>query len=278
MFQGRNLVIATKHKKEKVIAPILELELGVKCFLPESFDTDSLGTFTGEVDRKKDPIATVREKCLKAMELSNCDLGVASEGSFGPHPSIYFANADDEFLILIDKANDLEIIVREISLETNFNGGEINNEHELLEFAKLTKFPTHGLILRKSKNDIKGIVKGLKNEEELKTAFHKTFKECGSTYIETDMRAMHNPSRMKVIKQAAIKLVKKINSLCPQCETPGFAVTDAKKGLECNLCGLPTNSILSYIYTCNKCKFITEEMYPNEKTKEEPMYCDYCNP
>ncbi|WP_438961260.1 DUF6671 family protein [Nonlabens sp.] len=278
MFQGRNLVIATKHKKEKVIAPILELELGVKCFLPESFDTDSLGTFTGEVDRKKDPIATVREKCLKAMELSNCDLGVASEGSFGPHPSIYFANADDEFLILIDKANDLEIIVREISLETNFNGGEINNEHELLEFAKLTKFPTHGLILRKSKNDIKGIVKGLKNEEELKTAFHKTFKECGSTYIETDMRAMHNPSRMKVIKQAAIKLVKKINSLCPQCETPGFAVTDAKKGLKCNLCGLPTNSILSYIYTCNKCKFITEEMYPNEKTKEEPMYCDYCNP
>ena len=33
MFKGRNLLIATKHEKEKVIAPILEKELGVKCFV-----------------------------------------------------------------------------------------------------------------------------------------------------------------------------------------------------------------------------------------------------
>jgi hypothetical protein len=31
-----------------------------------------------------------------AMKL-NCDLGVASEGSFGSHPSIFIASADDEF-------------------------------------------------------------------------------------------------------------------------------------------------------------------------------------
>jgi hypothetical protein len=35
-----------------------------------------------------------------AMKL--CDLGVASEGSFGSHPSIFIASADDEFLIFID--------------------------------------------------------------------------------------------------------------------------------------------------------------------------------
>jgi hypothetical protein len=32
-FRGRNLLIATKHEKEKAIAPILEKELGVKCFI-----------------------------------------------------------------------------------------------------------------------------------------------------------------------------------------------------------------------------------------------------
>jgi hypothetical protein len=106
MFQDRKLIIATKHEKEKVIAPLLERALGVSCYVDENFDTDMLGTFTGEVERELDPIATARKKCLTAMELSNCDLGVASEGSFGPHPSMFFVNADDEFLIFIDKKNN----------------------------------------------------------------------------------------------------------------------------------------------------------------------------
>jgi hypothetical protein len=90
MFKGRSLVIATKHEKEKVITPLLEEALGVVCFIPEGFDTDTLGTFTGEIERKLDPISTARQKCLMAMKVSNCDLGIASEGSFGPHPSLFF--------------------------------------------------------------------------------------------------------------------------------------------------------------------------------------------
>ena len=120
MFKGRKLLIATKHEKEKVIAPILEKELGVSWFVINDFDTDELGTFTGEIERKDDPIITARKKCLLAIELTNCDLAVASEGSFGPHPTIYFVPADDEFLLFFDKKNDLEIIVRELSTETNF--------------------------------------------------------------------------------------------------------------------------------------------------------------
>ena len=125
MFQNRKLIIATKHQKESVIAPILEKELGINCFINETFDTDTLGTFTGEIERKLDPISTAREKCLQAMKLSNCDLGIASEGSFGPHPSMIFINADDEFLIFIDTLNHIEIIVRELSTSTNFNGKQI---------------------------------------------------------------------------------------------------------------------------------------------------------
>lgn len=55
-----------------------------------SFDTDMLGTFTGEVERKLDPLATVREKCLRAMKHNHCDLGVASEGSFGASCIVIF--------------------------------------------------------------------------------------------------------------------------------------------------------------------------------------------
>lgn len=278
MFEGRDLIIATKHKKEKVIAPILEQALGVNCFLPEYFDTDTLGTFTGEVERELDPVSTVRQKCLMAMELSNSDLGVASEGSFGPHPTLFFASSDDEFLIFIDKTNELEIIVRELSLETNFNGSEIKNEQELFEFARRTKFPSHALILRKTKTEKIEIFKGITNEEELKITFNRMLEKYGSVYAETDMRAMYNPSRMNIIQNAAKKLIDKINSFCPQCNAPGFGVTDAKKGLECSLCGSPTNSILSFIFTCQKCHFKNEKLYPHKKMTEDPMYCDYCNP
>ncbi len=278
MFKGRELLIATKHKKEQVISPILETELGVKCLVNLNFDTDELGTFTGEVERVDSPMTTVRNKCLRAMELTHCDLAIASEGSFGPHPNMFFVHADDEFLIFIDKKNDLEIIAREISTETNFNGSEIKTEKELLQFANHAKFPSHGLIIRKTKEDYTDIVKGITNWSNLSEEFHRFIKQYGSAYIETDMRAMFNPTRMKVIEKVTLQLVKKINTFCPNCQTPGFGITSAKQGLPCELCNFATRSTLSFIYACQKCAHTKEEKYPHGKLKEDPIYCDICNP
>lgn len=278
IFQGRKLIIATKHQKESVIAPILEKALEVQCFINENFDTDALGTFTGEIERILDPISTAREKCVRAMDLNNCDLGVASEGSFGPHPSLFFTSADDEFIIFIDRKNKLEIIARELSTSTNFGGQQIHNEKEVLEFANQISFPTHALIISKSKEDKADMIKGITNYESLIKASNFLISKYGSAYVETDMRAMHNPTRMKVIQKASEKLVQKIKSTCPNCQAPGFGITDTKKGLECSLCGLPTNSILSTIYVCQHCQFTKEDMYPHKKTSEDPTYCDYCNP
>jgi len=278
MFNGRGLVIATKHEKEKVIAPILEKELGVKCFVAPNFDTDELGTFTGEIERKDDPIATARNKCLTAMKLTNCDMAIASEGSFGQHPSIFFVQADDEFLLFMDKKNNLEIIARELSTETNFNGAEIKSEKELRDFANSSNFPSHGLILRKEKDDFTEIVKGITDWNKLFEVYNEYIKLYGSVYLETDMRAMYNPTRMTVIEKATIKLAHKMNNFCPKCNTPGFGVTEAKKGLPCELCNFPTRSTLSHMYSCQKCSFTLEEKYPFKKQKEDPMYCDFCNP
>ena len=271
-------MIATKHGKEKVITPILEKELGVKCFVDSGLDTDQLGTFTGEVERKEDPVTTARNKCLMAMKLNNCDLAIASEGSFGQHPTIFFIPADDEMLIFIDKKNGLEIIAREISSQTNFNGSEIQTEENLLQFAVRSNFPSHGLILRKSKNEFGDIVKGITNKEQLLKVFYSLIEKFGTAYIETDMRAMYNPTRMKVIESAVKKLSKKIKALCPVCNMPGFGITDAKEGLPCELCNFPTRSTISYIYSCQKCNYKKEEKYPKGKQTENPMYCDICNP
>lgn len=278
MFEKRRVLIATKHEKEKVITPLLEKELGVHCFVSKNFDSDVLGTFTGEIERKDDPVTTARNKCLLALELTDCDIAIASEGSFGSHPSIFFAHADDEIVLLLDKKNNLEIVARELSLETNFSGAEIKNEIQLSEFAEKVNFPSHGLIVRKTKDDCTEIEKGITDWDSLNRIFHKFIQRFGMAYIETDMRAMYNPTRMKVIEKATIKLVAKIQSCCPECHTPGFGITDGKPGLPCALCNCPTRSTLSYSYTCQKCSFTKEEKYPNKKLTEDPMYCDFCNP
>lgn len=278
MFKGRKLLIATKHKKEKVIAPLVAKSLSLHCFVSEEFDTDTLGTFTGEIERKDDPLTTVRNKCLKAMEQYNFDLGIASEGSFGPHPSLFFVSANEEILIFIDRQNKLEIIARELSTETNFDGEEIHTEDQLINFAERVLFPSHGLILRKAKTAKTEMIKGIKDWNHLKDSFHQIQERHRSVYVETDMRAMYNPSRMKVIEKAAQKLIDKIRSCCPECHTPGFGVTEVKAGLPCRWCHSPTQSTLSYLYTCQKCGFTKKKQYPHEKTTEDPAYCDICNP
>jgi hypothetical protein len=278
MFKGRNLVIATKHEKEKVIAPILEKELGVKCFVSSDLDTDKLGTFTGEVERKENPITTARNKCLMAMELTNCDLAIASEGSFGPAPNIYFIHSNEEVLLLIDKKNNLEIVARELSYDTNFNGSTINTVKHLKEFSLAAKFPSHGLIIKNSQHNFTEVQKGITNWDDLLKTYQRFIKTYGECYVETDMRAMFNPTRMKAIEKTTFKLLDKINSYCPNCNFPGFDITEIQKGLPCALCSMPTRSTFKHIYNCNKCNHSRIVIFPNHVTTEDPMYCDFCNP
>ncbi len=278
LFSGRKLIIATKHKKERVISPIFTEALAVICFTDDRLDTDELGTFTGEIERLDNVLGTARKKCMMAMELSGCDMAVASEGSFSPHPTLGFIHADDELLLFVDQKHHLEIAVRELSTNTNFNGEKIDSEKDLLSFAKRTKFPGHGLIVRRAPENNTDMVKGITDYATLKNVFYSLISKYGSAYVETDMRAMFNPTRMDVIQLTAQKLTDKINSSCPMCSTPGFGAVSAKPGLPCCNCGFPTKSTLLHAYQCVKCNYNENRFYPNGKRTEEPTFCDNCNP
>jgi hypothetical protein len=277
-FAGRSIVIASKHKKQNAMAALLEKELGVICIVPENLDTDLLGTFSGEIERKLSPMDAARQKCLLAMELTGADLAVASEGSFGAHPLLYFLPADDELLVFIDKKIDVEIVVREISTKTNYNAKEVISEEDLLAFAQSAQFPSHALILKDKKDGFSSIAKGIINTKELLETFAKFKETHGTVYVETDMRAHLNPSRMQVIEETTEKLIKKIKTACPSCNTPGFGIKDATPGLPCENCKAPTKSTLLHVYACQKCNHIYEAYYPNGKQEEDPTYCDRCNP
>jgi len=276
-FSGRKLVIATKHQKETVIAQKAASRLGVLPFVAPALDTDLLGTFSGEVERTLDPLSAARKKCELAMELTGADLAIASEGSFGPHPLNFLIPGDEEIVMLLDKKNGFEIAGKKVSIETNFGGQLCSTETELHAFADSSGFPSHGLILRDSKDGQKEIYKGICSREKLTAKFRVLVDRYGHAYAETDMRALFNPMRMKVIGEATDVMLEKALTLCERCSAPGFGITHVKAGLRCSQCGLPTKSTAAYVHTCSKCGF-NREQKNSVKLVEEPMYCDFCNP
>lgn len=278
MFKNRNLVIATKHHKEAVIAPLFESEFGVKCIVPANIDTDLLGTFSGEIERKKDALTTLRNKCLMGMHMLQCDLGIASEGSFGMHPTAFFLPSNFELMMLIDLKNNLEITASVLSTETNFNAREIHTQVELDEFCEQTMFPEHALILKDKKDNFSRLEKNLNSYEKLVPMFEEFVKLYGKAYVETDMRAMYNPSRMKVIAQVSQKLIENIKSYCPICLTPGFIINKNIPGLPCELCSNPTHDILGVEYLCKKCFYTSITNYSDGKKFSDPRHCNFCNP
>ena len=276
MFEGRQLFIATMHGKEQVIAPRVEHGLGVHCFTSSALNTDIFGTFSGEVERVHDPISTLRNKCNHALDMASCDLVIASEGSFEPHPSLFFIPCADELLMFMDRKHKLEIVVRQVNTITNFSAETVQLEAELVDFASRAQFPAHGLILRKGSDDMSMMTKGITDWNTLKSTFHTILNQSDSVFVETDMRAMYNPTRMQHIANLTDQLIVKLLSCCLSCQTPGFGITDSTPGLPCEICDFPTSSTLSYTYTCQRCHFSQVENAP--RAKENPMYCDQCNP
>ena len=277
-FAGRRLVIATMHGKEKVLAEPLEKAIGVHCVLPESFNTDRFGTFSGEVERPGDADFTLRLKCQAAMEATNCDLAIGSEGSFGPHPMMPFAAVGEERLMLTDRLHGLEIGVRSLSGFTNFQHAGISDWQALQAFAKSAGFPDHGLILSGNVEGEKQVFKGLHQIDKLQSAFRSLSAASDTITVQTDMRAMHNPTRMMAIARLCNELLDRIHRICKACSRPGFGEHHYNSGLPCAWCGTPTGRVLSIETRCSYCSHIEIEFYPDGVEAADPGNCLHCNP
>ena len=69
-------------------------------------------------------------------------------------------------------------------------------------------------------------------QEDLKTAFDWAMGQTqqGVVFMENDLRAHANPTRMNAIRQAATVLAQQMTSLCPACGSVGFWVRDREAG------------------------------------------------
>lgn len=276
-FENRKILIASKHRKDLVLSPILRDYLGVIPVRTNDYDTDCYGTFTGEIERPAGPVETLRMKIENAAEQLKFDLVIGSEGSFGPHPNFPWVPCDTELVMILDRLHNQEFLGVASDVQTNFAQKEVHTVMEARKFAESVGFPSHALIVRDTDGQI---VKGINQFKKLETLVKAALLNgngAGVT-LETDMRAHMNPSRMKVIEKAALNLVQRIQTECPSCKAPGFGIVSREKGLPCSICRYPTQLILRTHSQCNNCGYHSAQLYPDGISLADPMYCDECNP
>ena len=280
-YRGRTIALATKHGKERQIAPPLLDALDLHVCVPESIDTDLLGTFTGEVPRRGSPVEVVLQKASMGMHLSNLPLGLANEGSFGPHPEMPMLIADTELLLFVDDERGIqiqEVLVSEDVVAAHCTARSID---ELVLFLTRVQFPSHGLIVRPHGEVLsEHIVKGITSIEVLEQAIKRSvaLASDGLALIETDLRAHMNPTRQRVIARLAERLAKRLLQLCPRCSTPGWGIVDSAHGLPCEWCGEATNLVSELIYGCPLCSYQEHAPRPDGLHNAPAAQCPLCNP
>jgi hypothetical protein len=278
-YKNKPLILTTMHQKEIAIKPAFEK--GLEFFVETlSYDTDLLGTFTGEIPRRLSQVESAKEKALIGLKISNEKFSLGSEGSFGPHPYIPFAASDIETLYFIDLENGIELSQYHMSTKSNFHHDTFSHLEEMESFLKHVYFPSHALILKPHIfNGPFKCLKGINNFDDLKEAFTicKTSSEDARVFVQTDMRAHMNPTRMQVISETANLLAKRIACLCPVCNCPGFGFKEKKDKKICQDCSSPTTLALFEVHSCLKCSFSKDYLIDNNGFAC-PEFCLSCNP
>ncbi|BDX21023.1 hypothetical protein TUM22923_03440 [Polynucleobacter sp. TUM22923] len=278
LFSNRTASLLTKHGKEVVIAPEMLALTGCQVQHTDAYDTDQLGTFTRETPRYGTQLDAARKKAVIGMDLLSSKLGLANEGAFVTDPYTGVIPWNNELVVLLDHQHQLEIIGFS-SAPAQSNSGYLNHWEELIKFSESALFPSHHLVIKPTDEHHPQSRKGIKNLIELKEAFEwaQAHSTKGMVFVENDLRAFANPTRMENIRKATLDLIQKMNSVCPQCQTPGYWIKDIQRGLPCNACGLPTEQEIAKIWGCLKCDHQHIEGMKVLKFAD-PSRCSHCNP
>ncbi len=280
-YAGRYAALATKHGKERQIARPLRVAFDLLLYVPPDLDTDVLGTFSGEIARHGSPVDVVLQKAHMGMQVSGLPLGLANEGSFGPHPMFPFLVADTELLVFIDDERGIqvqEMVVSEHVLAAQTTARVLA---DLNTFLPRVLFPSHALLVRPNalyQHDL--IFKGITTLDVLTEKITRAASASpdGLALVETDLRAHMNPTRRRVIRQVAVRLARRLAHLCPACHTPGWGRVDTLLGLPCEWCGEATDLVREEILGCAACPYRQCVPRSDGLLHASAAACPACNP
>jgi ribosomal protein S27AE len=279
MLEYANLQAAllTKHGKEAVIVEVMLEGLGLEVIHVNSYDTDLFGTFTRDIERQGNQYDAALAKALKGMEIADTQIGLSSEGLFTLDPFSGFFPWNNELVLFVDQSSDVKVTGFSSSQAQAYSAS-ISIDDDIEPHLKKALFPSHHLVVRADGPESTTLVKGINTREALNDTLKYFFtkSKTGKAFIENDLRAFANPTRMMNIKNATINLVERLKSHCPSCDAPGFWVANRIPGLCCGSCGLATRETLAEVFECKKCKH-QEEVKVKNKFADQSK-CDFCNP
>lgn len=280
-YQGQHAVLATMHGKEAAIASVFHRRLGLEVATAPGLDTDALGTFTGETPR----VGTIREAAIAkaglGMQATGMTIGLASEGSYGPHPQIPFIPGGVELMVLVDDARGIVVSEHLIDDAPAFAHEFAAAGEDLAPFLDRIGFPDHALIVKPTEGDRDApIFKGVRTRSELDLAIAlcSARSSDGRALVQTDMRAHMNPTRLATIGRLASALAERLSSLCPVCNAPGYGQVDVETGLPCEWCGAPSVMVRHRVFGCVACAHREIRPRADGKTQADPGHCPQCNP
>ena len=278
-YTGKVAVLSTKHEKLPLIGPPLERAIGMRVEAI-AVDTDSLGTFSGDIPRLGSPLETAIAKAHLGMSATGNSIGIASEGSIGPDPQIPFVNADLELVALVDDVAG--IVISEVFSSRDIVAAKTTSQsgNDLGKFLSQADFPSHQMIVRPNSGELHPIYKGIASVDELNTAVSRcaSVSTDGLASIETDLRAHACPSRQKIIVSAAERLAARVAKLCPACGSPGWGRVGILFGIPCAWCGTPVPKPRSEINGCVGCDHRETRRIVSERAVADPATCPECNP
>lgn len=278
VYSGQRASLLTRHGKQAVIGPELWQACGCEVVHTDEFDTDSLGTFTRDVARSGSQLEAARAKARMGMQLTGLPVGVASEGAVSADPFSGLLSWNYELVVLVDDTRRLEL--------QGFHGAParslsatIGDWSEVLAFTESAGFPQHQLVLRPDDEHSTDIRKGISDLGQLRVEFDRAMRlsRTDHVFLEVDLRAHANPTRMETIREAARQLTRQMNSLCPGCGSPGYWPRERIRGLPCAACGSATRLPRAQVWSCLKCAHRQVEAIGGEPTAD-PARCDVCNP
>jgi len=275
-YAGSTIALATVHNKESAIAPVFDDLLGADVVVI-AIDTDRFGTFTGEIPRLDTPLEAAIAKARAGMDCAGYTVGLASEGTIGPDPVMPFVTSDIEMIVLVDDIRGITVSEMTRSTDIVAVREAVTPKTDLKTLLARADFPRHGLIVRTAEPKEGPIFKGITDHRTLASAISACSATNGTAIVESDLRACFSPSRMRNIRDCAIRLAQRLDTPCPECTAPGWGAIEPVRGLPCSACGTFVESaIRADAFGCPACSARHEVPRPNRTV--DPRWCPLCNP
>lgn len=229
------IALLTRHGKERVLALVLEPALEGVLQRIDDFDTDTLGSFTREIPRVGTQIEAARTKARIGMTRTGLVRGLGSEGAFGADPFAGLMPWNVEILVLVDDVRGIEIVGMAQGPAMHAHWA-VSDWPTAAAFAREARFPEHHLVVRADDQHDPAYEKGIDAREALEAAFLRAQARstAGRVFLESDLRAHANPTRMAMIGRAAEDLAARYRSRRPRCASPGYSVVERQAGLPCS--------------------------------------------